>query len=157
MSFVVDASVAIKWVVEEPGTAEALALRAHRLIAPDLLVAECANILWKKTLRRELDQAEALLAAQLLERADIELVPMRSLLRASAELAIQLSHPAYDCVYLALAGARSAPFVTADVVLVNKVKQTPTVTAPIRSLQEAAALSVHPGDVDAGGSAAGGP
>jgi predicted nucleic acid-binding protein len=45
---VIDASVAVKWVVEEPGTQEALLLRQHRLLAPDLLVAECANILWKK-------------------------------------------------------------------------------------------------------------
>jgi len=43
--YVIDASVAIKWVVSEPGTQEALALRQHRLIAPDLLIAECANIL----------------------------------------------------------------------------------------------------------------
>jgi predicted nucleic acid-binding protein len=46
---VIDASVAVKWVVEEEGTAEALALlRASKLVAPELLVAECANILWKK-------------------------------------------------------------------------------------------------------------
>src|SRR5688572_2721717 len=39
-SFVIDASIAVKWVVEEEGTPEALALRAHaKLIAPDLLVA----------------------------------------------------------------------------------------------------------------------
>ncbi len=39
----VDASVAIKWVVEEQGTAEALALRLHRLCGPDLLVADYVN------------------------------------------------------------------------------------------------------------------
>ena len=70
---VIDASVAIKWVIEEPGTREALSLRRHRLFAPDLLVAECANILWKKTRRNELTLQEALLAARLLQRADIEL------------------------------------------------------------------------------------
>ena len=46
---VIDASVAIKWVIEEAGTKEALALRRQALAAPDLLVAECANILWKKS------------------------------------------------------------------------------------------------------------
>ncbi len=76
----VDASVAIKWVVEEPGTAVAVAVRRHRLCAPDLLVAECANILWKKVRRRELDEVEALLAARLLERCDVELMPMRRML-----------------------------------------------------------------------------
>lgn len=52
---VIDASIAVKWVVEEEGTIEALALRgAAKLIAPDLLIAECANILWKKVRRGEL-------------------------------------------------------------------------------------------------------
>jgi predicted nucleic acid-binding protein len=44
-TFVIDASVVIKWVVDEPGTAQAHLLRRHRLLAPDLLIAECANIL----------------------------------------------------------------------------------------------------------------
>jgi predicted nucleic acid-binding protein len=40
-TFVIDASIAIKWVVEEEGTPQALVLRKHgRLTAPDLLVAE---------------------------------------------------------------------------------------------------------------------
>jgi predicted nucleic acid-binding protein len=44
-----NASVALKWVVEEQGTPEALALRQRaKLIAPELLVAECANILGRK-------------------------------------------------------------------------------------------------------------
>jgi predicted nucleic acid-binding protein len=38
--FVVDASVTIKWVVDKPGTAAALLLRRHRLLAPGLLMAE---------------------------------------------------------------------------------------------------------------------
>lgn len=123
-TFVVDASIAIKWVVEEAGTAQALALRTSaRLIAPDLIVAECANILWKKTQRGELTSEEAELAARLLERSDIELMPTRGLLHAATRIAIALSHPAYDCVYLALALARQARFVTADDSLIRKLAQ----------------------------------
>jgi predicted nucleic acid-binding protein len=113
-NLVIDASVAIKWVIEEPGTPDALALRRHRLFAPDLLVAECANILWKKVRRNELRQEEALLAARLLERADVELAPMRSLLEPATSLAIALDHPAYDCTYLALAEALGCDLATAD-------------------------------------------
>ncbi len=51
-TLVVDASVVIKWVIEETGTQDALALRRHRLLAPDLLIPECANILWKKVRAR---------------------------------------------------------------------------------------------------------
>jgi predicted nucleic acid-binding protein len=121
-TLVVDASVAIKWVVEEPGTAEALALRRHRLTAPDLLVPECANILWKKARRKELSEAEALLAARLLERAEVDLAPMRRLLEPATQLAVTLDHPAYDCLYLALAQATNSDFITTDERLCAKVR-----------------------------------
>jgi predicted nucleic acid-binding protein len=136
---VIDASVAIKWVIEETGTREALSLRRHRLFAPDLLVAECANILWKKTRRNELSLQEARLAAQLLQRADIELAPMRAFLEPATRLAIALDHPAYDCVYLALAEGLSCDLVTADQRLCakalpagyrSKVLALPTITLP---------------------------
>jgi len=120
-TFVIDASVAIKWMIEEAGTKAALSLRQHRLLAPDLLVAECANILWKKVRRKELSKDEAMLAARLLARADIEFEPMRPLLEAATGLAIALDHPAYDCAYLALAEARGCDFVTADEALGRKV------------------------------------
>lgn len=120
----IDASVAIKWVVKEAGTQEALALRNNALIAPDLLISECANILWKKVQRKELHKNEALLAARLLQGAEIELVPTRSLLEATAQLAIELAHPAYDCVYLALAMERGCRFVTADDRLLRKIAES---------------------------------
>lgn len=119
-TWVVDASVAIKWVVAEPGTKEALLIRRHRLVAPDLLVPECANILWKKVRRGELSDAEAMLAARLLQRAEVELEPMRGLLEPATKLAIALDHPAYDCLYLALAEALSCALVTADEQLYRK-------------------------------------
>src|SRR5438045_7662365 len=105
----------IKWVVEEDGTALALALRQRaKLIAPELLVAQCANILWKKVRRNELLKEEALLAARLLQRAEIELLPTRSLLEPATQISIEIDHAAYDCVYLALAIENNCQFVTAD-------------------------------------------
>jgi predicted nucleic acid-binding protein len=123
-TLVIDASVAVKWVVEEEGTTEALALlRASKLVAPELLVAECANILWKKAQRKELTNQEAFLAARLLERAEIELLPTRPLLESTTHIAIELDHPAYDCLYLALAVANGWLFATADNRLVRKLRQ----------------------------------
>ena len=114
-TLVIDASVALKWVVEEPGTPEALALRQKaKLVAPELLLVECANILWKKVRRGELSQEEAWLAARLLQAAEVELLPTRALLEAATRLAVELDHPAYDCLYLAMAVERDCPFVTAD-------------------------------------------
>jgi predicted nucleic acid-binding protein len=122
--YVIDASIAVKWVVEETGTPEALSLRRQaRLIAPELLVAECVNVLWKKVRRDELSKDEALLAAGLLQRADIELLPTRSLLSVATSIAIELDHPAHDCVYIALAVANDCSFVTADERFLRKLSQ----------------------------------
>jgi predicted nucleic acid-binding protein len=139
-AFVIDASVAIKWVIDEPGTQQALLLRQHRhqLSAPDLLIPECANILWKKVRRQELTADEAMLAARLLQRTDVRLEPMRPLLEATTRLAIALDHPAYDCIYLALAQALACPLVTADERLHRKARSirfTPEVV-PLASVPQ---------------------
>ena len=121
---VIDASIAVKWVVEENGTAEALVLRQNaKLIAPELLVAECANTLWKKVQRHELLKEEALLAARLLQGADIELLPTRSLLEAATQMSMEINHPAYDCLYLALAVDNECRCVTADERFLRKLQQ----------------------------------
>ena len=123
-TLVIDASIAVKWVVEERGTPEALALRQKaKLIAPELLVADCANILWKKVKREELLKQEALLAARLLQGAEIELLPTRSLFEAATRMSIEIDHPAYDFLYLALAVEKECPFVTADERFLRKLHQ----------------------------------
>jgi predicted nucleic acid-binding protein len=143
-TLVVDASIAVKWVVEEDGTRQALILRREaRLIAPDLLIAECANILWKKVQRNELSKEEALLAARLLQGAEIELLPTRSSMEAATRIAIELDHPAYDCIYLALAIENGCKFVTADERLLRKLdqkRQQQTLRARAISLKDAAKL-----------------
>jgi predicted nucleic acid-binding protein len=120
---VIDASVAIKWVSVEEGTLEAVALRRHAVAAPEMLIAECANILWKKVRRSELTAEEAGFAARLLTEAEIELMPMRRHFERAVAIAIELDHPAYDCLYLALAEAERVPFVTADDRLLRKLSQ----------------------------------
>ncbi len=46
---------------------------------------------------------------------------MRGLMPAATRIAIALSHPAYDCVYLALALAKQTRYVTADDRLIRKL------------------------------------
>lgn len=137
---VIDASVAVKWVVQESGTSEALALRKAKLAAPDLIIPECANILWKKQKLGQLTTSEAAAAAQLLERADIELVPMGAQLHRATALAIELEHPAYDCFYILLALEKGCAFATADQRLLRKAQQGPRkdVAAAILDLATAA-------------------
>ena len=141
---VIDASVAVKWVVDEDGTPEALTVLAARpLASPDLLLAECANILWKKVRRAELTEDEAIMAARLLQRADIEILPTRALMETATRLAIELDHPAHDCIYLALARQNGWPFVTADDRLRRKLTQPaePRFDGVVLSMVEAAAAA----------------
>jgi predicted nucleic acid-binding protein len=85
MSLIVDASIAVKWVVEEPGSgaAKAVLSSGERLIAPDLVLAEIGNAIRKKLSHGIIPREQAVLAAGTAERAFDELVPIR-LLAASA-------------------------------------------------------------------------
>lgn len=117
---VVDASVAIKWVVPETGSERAITLLDHSLVAPDLLFSECANILWRKLRHGLLTKEEAGIAGQVLERADIAVVSSRGYLARAVAIAVELDHPAYAAVYLAVAEAFGLRLVTADHRLISK-------------------------------------
>ena len=123
-TLVIDASIAIKWVVEEEGSDTAVDLRSRfRFAAPELLIPECANILWKKVQRGELTREEAVLAAKLLERSGTDLLSMVGLLEETTRLSIELSHPAYDCTYLMAARRTGSRFVTADTRLLRTIAE----------------------------------
>ena len=136
--FIVDASVVAKWFVLETGTPDAIKLRDVTLLAPDLIISECANILWKKVRRGEATPIQAHLAAEILERSGMDLRPSALLVRAALRLSLNLDHPAYDCFYLALAEQEKCPFVTADRKLVNKVRRTAVAGIVTLALDEAA-------------------
>jgi predicted nucleic acid-binding protein len=131
---VVDASVAIKWVVDERGSDLAARLTQAELLAPALLLAECSNALWRRVrlgLMRPAEAAERLAALQsapVALRADDELTP------AALEIALRLDHPIYDCLYLALA-EDGVPLVTADRRLLEKSRGDPQLAALVRPLE----------------------
>jgi predicted nucleic acid-binding protein len=120
--FVVDASVAIKWFVDETHSAQAAVLLRHPLSAPDLLAPECANILWKKVAQAELSPDEAEVIALALEGAAITLYPTRPYVVSTTRIACDLGCAAYDCFYLALTETLRQPLVTADMRLVHAVR-----------------------------------
>ena len=127
MKRVVDASVACKWFFEEDLSAEAQALAATRyvLLAPDLIIAECANVAWRRVRDGQiaLEQAEALLRA--LPDWFEGLIPSAQLHEAAFRIARSLNHPVYDCLYIALAVRDAVPLVTADAALAKRVRDTP--------------------------------
>lgn len=120
---VVDASVAVKWVVDETHREAAMRWFAtRRLTAPALLHAEVASALSKKVTLGELDADEAARKMREIVSAGVETVPDELLAVEAVRLSASLGHPVYDCFYLALAIAESAPVITADRALLDAAR-----------------------------------
>lgn len=125
MRIVVDASVAIKWYVQEPHTAAASRFldAGFDLFAPDLLWCEFGNILWKKRLRGDLTAAAAQQIIGELKRVAINIEPVAPLLEAAFDIAVRVSRTVYDSAYLALAERLGCRCVTADEKLYNSLQR----------------------------------
>ena len=115
MAVIVDASVALKWVIEEDGSAAARRLiEDEELVAPDLIFIECANALWAKVRRKQIVRADAMAAFAAIEAAPISSVPGRVHAASAQAIAFELEQTAYDSLYLAVALAERAKLITAD-------------------------------------------
>lgn len=124
-TLVIDASVALKWVLAEPDAQAALFIRRrYHLIAPELLLLECANTFWKRVRRKQLTADEALVLTNGIVQAGIEFVSVRSNAEAIAGLALDLDHPAYDCAYIAVALHHQCQFATADRRLIEAIRRS---------------------------------
>ena len=126
MSLVVDASVAVKWLVaeEDSESANRLAVGAEDLLAPRLMASEVANTLWRKARLGEIgrDRAGVLMAA--LTEMPVRWNVDETLCADAVRLALALDRPVYDCVYLALAHRVGAQVITADVRFANALART---------------------------------
>lgn len=112
---IVDASVAFKWFVPETGSEAALALlQNHDLHAPEIVLAEVGNALWKALRCGALDRPLYDAGIERLCQALPALVPISQLMPRAAMIAALLDHPIYDCLYLACAEELGEPLVTAD-------------------------------------------
>ncbi len=124
--WVVDASVAFGWFVEVPGSAQAVRLLETsppaRLIAPDLVLVELLNAGWKARRAGAITEAQFEGIAQLASGLFSELVPAAALLQAAQRWCRRLDHPAYDCLYLALAERERATLITQDQRLLQKLR-----------------------------------
>jgi predicted nucleic acid-binding protein len=114
VTIVVDASVALKWVLNEAGQDDAEALLDNDLIAPSLWLLEAANVLWRLCRRGEMSAEAAKARLAELYNAPVATEPLEDDLPAAADLANTLGHPVYDCLYLAMAIRENTYVVTAD-------------------------------------------
>ena len=115
-TYVVDASVAVKWFLPELDAEAALRLRApyHTLVAPDLLWLEVGSTVCQRIQRKQIPPEAGLQILPELRRLPIQFFSSVDLLDPAMTIALETSTSVYDCLYLALATSLDARMVTAD-------------------------------------------
>ncbi len=121
---VIDASVGVKLIIPEADSSIAINLvESMQPSVPGLFHVEVGNAIWKK-----------------LRRGEIELGPLMPYLRSlttlvqtfdetvhvprAIDIAAELDHPIYDCLYVAIAEAMSSLVITADQQFLRKTAGT---------------------------------
>ena len=141
MRVTVDASAAVKWFFAEDHRDQARHLLAPGIErhAPALLPVECANVVWKKARRGQIESARPFLDAILTIPEVVRIHPSEILLRSATETALRIGHPVYDGLYIACARLTGSVLVTADRRLANIVAAgVPEV--PVIALQDGSAM-----------------
>jgi predicted nucleic acid-binding protein len=129
---VVDASVALKWVLPESGTDAALRLydtlaeTGVAVCVPDLFWLETGNTLWRLARGDAglLTADEAREAFATLRLAPLRTEPMGPMADRVLDIALSADITTYDAAYVALAELMDARLWTADRALVGKVAGT---------------------------------
>ena len=125
---VVDASVAAKWFLTEPGSTVATLLLHGQddLIGPELLMVESAAAIVRRFRTGGLDhvQTRRLLAEAhaVFKMRSITLHANFGLVPRAEELAVELRRPLQDCLYIACAEAVDGELVTADATLLTRTQ-----------------------------------
>lgn len=138
MTLIVDASVVTKFSIIEEGHREAVSLfdRGADIEAPDLVLTELANVLWKKAVRGEVSADHARRFLAYAPSYFSALHASAGLIQRAFEIACDLKHPVYDCLYIACAEAQDAILVTDDRRLLRVLQNGP-LTIQAEALSEA--------------------
>jgi len=126
MIYVLDASVILKWFLEEPETAEAISYKSRYeigeidIVEPDLLIYELANVLRYKKYFPEIAVKTAV--RSLYDLGIKFITPTFSLMENAVHIALKTNLSVYDCVYCSLAMKLSSPLITADRKLYLNIK-----------------------------------
>jgi predicted nucleic acid-binding protein len=141
VNLVVDASVAVKWVLQEAGSEPAAELADEDMFAPDIWLAECASVLWRRARMGELAAEEAQALLDELAVAPVAPTPAIADLPAALSMGLKLGQNVYDCLYLALALRLDAVLVTADERFLAAVRSEPDLRSRIRRLKPSGGYS----------------
>ncbi len=136
MKYVLDSSVAFKWVVLEPWSDKARKLRdefrqgLHEFIAPDIFPVEVAHSLTRAERQGRIRPADAqvLLTDVLISCPKLHVyLPM---LTPAVTISSQARIGVYDCLYVVLAQREGCEFLTADDRLIRVLQPSyPFITA----------------------------
>lgn len=126
MTWIIDASVAIEWIVEGPlvRAAEEIIQSGELLIAPDLILAEVANALRKLDRQGRASPLQMASGLGSVQSGLTYTVALAELAPAALVIARALNHPAYDCFYIALAEREDGRVATMDRRLAGAVAHT---------------------------------
>jgi predicted nucleic acid-binding protein len=128
MKYVLDSSVAFKWVIPETDSDRALRLRddflnaIHELLAPDIFPVEIGHALTRAERQKRIVVSEAAKLLIDVLNALPQLHPSFPLLLRACEISSQLRVGIYDCLYVALAEREQCDLVTADDKLVKNLQ-----------------------------------
>ncbi len=120
MRYVLDSSVALKWVLAEAESGKAIRLRdeyrngLHEFLAPDIFPSEIANGLVSAERQRRIQKGEAAVFLNDVLSAAPVLHDSSLLLIRAMEIALSAKKAVYDCLYLSLAEAEGCELLTAD-------------------------------------------
>jgi predicted nucleic acid-binding protein len=125
--YVVDACVAVKVYVPEVHSERAIRFFSdeHELIAPEFMLAEFGNIIWKKTaLLGELTEAESKTIVSAAQELPLGYYYTNSLLPDAMRIALAAKRTVYDSLYLALAESQACQLMTDDRKLYESLQPT---------------------------------
>ena len=122
--FVIDASVAVKWLVPEIHAEAAFRLleKNSKLIAPDLIFSEIGNMLLKKSRAGEIEPDSAVEMLTDFKGLPLQTYKTEEFLEYAWTLADSYRLSFYDSLYIALSLKTSSRMVTADKKLYNSLK-----------------------------------
>ena len=121
----IDASVAIKTIVEEENSGKARAIVAafDLIIIPAHAYAEISEVIYRKSIGGLIDVGQARKALMRLPEV-FTLAPLDTVMADAFDIAMEIRHSVYDCLYVATARRHGTKLVTADTRLLLKVAKT---------------------------------